>query len=116
LDVKESGFRILEYLSRRPDITRKLETFVWNLSIGHDPEEYSRYGGEDRLVLFLYPGEERQVVHLLTNAGGDKNNAIPPMQFSDRLKHLHWEILWGKRDGRLGGRLGLLPAKLSLET
>jgi hypothetical protein len=108
-DVKESGFRILEYLSRRPDITTKLESFVWKVSMGHVPEEeYSRYGREARQLLELYPEEERQPVLLLTDS---KKRAIQRMQFSDKLKYLHWDVLWVERNGQLGG-LGLLPGTL----
>jgi hypothetical protein len=84
----------LEYLSRRPDITRKLESFVWKVSLGHGPEKYSRYGGEEEQVRFLYPEEERQPVRLLTDNGLDKKRAIPPMQFSEKLKYLHWDVFW----------------------
>jgi hypothetical protein len=52
----------------------------------------------------LYPEQERQPVRLLTDS---KKRAIPPMQFSDKLKYLHWDVLWVERNG-----LGLLSATL----
>jgi hypothetical protein len=109
-DVKESGFRILEYLSRRPDITTKLETFVWEVNMGHIPKERPslfRRIREDEQVRKLYPEEQRQPVRLLT----DTKRAIPPMQFSDKLKYLHWDVLWVEQDGTLGS-LGLLRGTL----
>jgi hypothetical protein len=82
-NVKESGFRILKYLSRRPDITRKLESLSCKVNMGHEPESYSRYGREANQVRVFYPEQERQPVRLLTDS---KKRAIPPMQFSDKLK------------------------------
>jgi hypothetical protein len=73
---------MLEYLSRRPDTTRKLVSFVWKVSMGHGPEKYSRYGGEEEQVRFLYPEEERQPVRLLTENGLDKNYSSRKIQLS----------------------------------
>jgi hypothetical protein len=112
-EVKESGFRILEYLSRRPDITAKLESFSWEVRMGHIPKQpfsFPRYGRKDEQVRELYPEEERQPVRLLTDTG-EKKRAIPAMQFSDKLKYLQWDVLWVERNGILGG-LGLLPGTL----
>jgi hypothetical protein len=105
-DVRESGFRILEYLSRRPDITTKLEAFHLEVSMGRNPKR-----PEDGQVHHLYPEQERQPVRLLTDTA-DKQRNIPPMQFSDKLKYLHWDVLWvGKIEG--SGYLGLLPGTMN---
>jgi hypothetical protein len=110
-----SGFRILEFLSRRPDITRKLETFHWKVNMGHqeaDDEDCDRNSQSE----YLYPEEERQPVRLLTDTLGDKKRDIPRMQFSDKLKSLHWDVLWVERvdelEGDDSGGIGLLPGTL----
>jgi hypothetical protein len=80
-DVEGSGFLILEYLSRRPDITNKLESFVWTVKTHHNPEDYCQSISDYHPRYIVYPEEDRQPVRLLT----DSKRAIPALPCSSAI-------------------------------
>jgi hypothetical protein len=113
LPIHDRGsFRILHFLSTRPDITTKLESFEWQDNAGlckpsfHMPSPlYKQW--EDTMNRFEV--KSRKTVN--------NNNAAPQpiLQFGDSLKSLHWNVLHVEiEDWRLGldrGRL-LFPGML----
>jgi hypothetical protein len=96
-DLKANPLRILEYLSRAPAITRKLETFQWEFGKGHGK------GGAGFLQSqLLYNEQERQPLRMLARTGK------APMQFSAKLKNLHWDVCYVDSEGNKSFLPGIL--------
>jgi hypothetical protein len=82
------SFRIIDYLSRRPDITLKLESFAWqdaNERFGPFEKYNSTY------ILYLFDNWEEEMKKFA--AQSRIRNNLPLIQFGDKLKSLHWDVL-----------------------
>jgi hypothetical protein len=89
VDDRKAGFRMLYFLSKRPDITTKLETFGWQDDWEPADCRYSSWESS-----YLYNRE----VELQMNDCISAALPRPFLQFGDRLKSLHWNVLHS-RDG-----------------
>jgi hypothetical protein len=78
---------ILEFLSKRPNITTKLETFEWQ-----DDNEIDCWPAQ---INGVYCKLERQIKTCSPNAV-----PTPFLQFGDNLKCLHWNVLHLRSSGR----------------
>jgi hypothetical protein len=92
LDVSLNGVAagdciILNFLSKRPNITTKLETFEWQ-----DDNEIDCWPAEAQGI---YRKLERQMRRCNPNAV-----PTPFLQFGDNLKSLHWNVLHLRSRGR----------------
>jgi hypothetical protein len=92
LDVFPNGVAagdciILNFLSKRPNITTKLETFEWQ-----DDNEIDCWPAQTS----VYRKLERQMKTCSPNAV-----PTPFLQFGDNLKSLHWNVLHLSSNGRL---------------
>jgi hypothetical protein len=84
---ENEGFRIIHFLSQRPEITLKLETFKWQDSAGHCSAFY--HNDDDSLYL-----EWGNVVREFAARSRNRQNpSLPILQFGDALKSLHWNVL-----------------------
>jgi hypothetical protein len=81
----KGGFRILDFLSKRPDISMKLETFEWQ-DDDEDACRSSSFHFDDRIRRNL----EREINNARLNA---LLHNRPFLQFGNRLKTLHWNVL-----------------------
>jgi hypothetical protein len=80
------GFRIIHFLSQRPEITLKLETFKWQDSAGHCSASYHN-------DYSLYMEWEKVVRKFAARSRNRQNPSLPILQFGDALKSLHWNVL-----------------------
>jgi hypothetical protein len=78
----KGGFRILDFLSQRPDITIKLETFELQ---DDNPEDCC--WSSSPVVRFA-----REVEQIVYNSRWSRITK-PFLQFGDSLKSLHWNVL-----------------------
>jgi hypothetical protein len=90
--IEDSGFGILKHLARRPEITRKLETFVWRMK--HRTRRYN---------MALDRETETQPIRFVT-----ANRNIPLIQLGSSLKYIHWDVLHVDMNGG-----SLLPGVLN---
>jgi hypothetical protein len=93
LDVSLNGVAggdciILNFLSKRPNITTKLETFEWQ-----DDNEIDCWPAQ---INGVYCKLERQIKTCSPNAV-----PTPFLQFGENLKSLHWNVLHLRSGGRL---------------
>jgi hypothetical protein len=84
VDDRKGGFRILHFLSKRPDITTKLETFEWQDDYEYADHCYSSWGSAYR-----YSSEMELQMNDFVLAALPR----PFLQFGGRLKSLHWNVL-----------------------
>jgi hypothetical protein len=89
LEETTTGFRILEYLSRRPDITMKLETFAWQ-----DANECFKLNDKytTHSTTFLFD-EWEWSMNRFADGSRIRNSNLPLIRFGDKLTTLHWDVL-----------------------
>jgi hypothetical protein len=80
--IEESRFGILKHLALHPEITRRLESFTWQMNVQRD---WSTPLKREMMT---------QPVRFVTG-----NSKIPPIQFANCLRVLHWDIMHVSRDG-----------------
>jgi hypothetical protein len=84
----KSGWKILDFLSERPNITLKLETFEWL----ENETNWSRPSSDINNEVFWTRGK---------NGSGRAVRRMPFLQFGDSLKRLHWNVLHLNGSGNL---------------
>jgi hypothetical protein len=84
----KSGWIILDFLSERPNITLKLETFEWL----ENETNWSRLPSDINTEVFWTRGK---------NGSGRVVRRIPFLQFGDSLTSLHWNVVHLNGSGSL---------------
>jgi hypothetical protein len=83
-----TGCTIIEYLSRRPDITMKLETFAWQ-----DANEcFKRDKYTTHSPTFLFD-EWEWIMNRFADESRIRNNNLSLIRFGDKLTTLQWDVL-----------------------
>jgi hypothetical protein len=80
---QNGGWRMLDFLTKRPDITSKLETFEWQ-----DDDVRSCRSSTPHELVYV------RLAQAMTSSR-------PFLQFGNSLKSLHWNVLHSERDGTL---------------
>jgi hypothetical protein len=84
------GCQILQFLSQRPDISRKLVTFEWQDASGRCSTSFHN---EDS----VYSDREAVVRDFAAAVSAHRRNnnnpSLPILQFGDVLQSLHWNVL-----------------------
>jgi hypothetical protein len=103
-DVEDNGgFRIIRFLSQRPAITMKLETFEWQDDSGRCSTSFHN----DDIVYSDWDVVVSRFGSVLRNR---KAAGVPALRFGDNLKSLHWNVLELDKEWNT-----LIPGRLVLE-